>query len=195
MEENTSKIEDTEQTDISEERERHVEPRRNNVIYTVISVLIFALLYGVWHFAQNKLFRDYSMTVSGDKLSEEQLDIAADFSGISWDKIDHIRLDKTNGKTSAVICFRETGAPEDFADMAIMYEYGDIAEDIRTEIYPYGNGVPEYVFADSYVNIDDPSRYCLVYSYNGEDFAEYHSDTVSSEFAALFMGAEKVYAE
>lgn len=195
MEENTSKIEDTEQTDISEERERHVEPRRNNVIYTVISVLIFALLYGVWHFAQNKLFRDYSMTVSGDKLSEEQLDIAADFSGISWDKVDHIRLDKTNGKTSAVICFRETGAPEDFADMAIMYEYGDIAEDIRTEIYPYGNGVPEYVFADSYVNIDDPSRYCLVYSYNGEDFAEYHSDTVSSEFAALFMGAEKVYAE
>ncbi|MGN0587219.1 MAG: hypothetical protein ACI4JF_08030 [Oscillospiraceae bacterium] len=193
MEENTSIIEDTEQTDISEER--HIEPRRNNVIYTVISVLIFAMIYGVWHFAQTKLFRDYSMTVSGSELSAEQLDIAADFSGISWDRIDHIRLDKTNGKTSAVICFRETGAPEDFADMAIMYEYGDIAEDIRTEIYPYGNGVPEYVFADSYVNIDDPSRYCLVYSYNGEDFAEYHSDTVSSEFAALFMGAEKVYAE
>lgn len=193
MEENTSGIEGTEQTDIS--IERHVEPRRNNVIYTVISVLIFALLYGVWHFAEAKLFRDYSMTVSGDRLSEEQLDIAADFSGISWDKVDHIRLDRTDGNTSAVICFRETGAPEDFADMAIMYEYGDISEDIRTEIYPYGNSVPEYVFADSYVNIDDPSRYCLVYSYNGENFAEYHSGTVSSEFAALFRGAEKVYAE
>ena len=191
MEENTNIIDDAEKNE--NEPERHVEPRRNNVIYTVLSVLIFALIYGIWHFAQTKLFRDYSMIVGGDMLTEEQLDIAADFSGVSWDKIDHIRLDRVGGKTSAVICYCETG--EDFADTAIMYEYGDIAEDIRTEIYPHGNDVPEYVFADSYVDIENPARYCLLYSYNGENFAEYHSDNVSSEFSALFMGAEKIYSE
>lgn len=193
MEDTTNQTENTKQND--NELERHIEPRRNNVIYTVISVMIFALIYGIWQFAQAKLFRDYSMLVYGDELTEEQLEITANFANISWDKIDYIRLDRIGGKNSAVICFRETGEPEDFADAAIMYEYGDIAEDIRVEIYPHGNNIPEYVYADSYVDIEDPARYCLIYSYNEEYFAEYHSDNVSSEFAALFMNAEKIYAE
>lgn len=193
MSENEIKIEEAEEQ-VEEEAPVH-EPKQNYVFYTIVSVLLFFALYFGYRFAVGKLFRDYTMKVDGSAFSAEQLENIKEFAKIDSDSISDVRLERVNNKSTVFITYKDIGDPEEFAENVIMYEYGNIAEDIRTEIYPHGDRTVEYVFADSYVNIDDPTVYCMIYDYNGETYAQFRSENITSEISALFMGAEKIYKE
>lgn len=193
MSENEIKIEEAEEQ--AEEEAPVHEPKQNYVFYTIVSVLLFFTLYFGYRFAVGKLFRDYTMTVDGSAFSAEQLENIKEFAEIDSDNISDVRLERVNNKSTVFITYKDIGDPEEFAENVIMYEYGNIAEDIRTEIYPHGDRTVEYVFADSYVNIDDPTVYCMIYDYNGETYAQFRSENITSEISALFMGAEKIYKE
>jgi hypothetical protein len=176
----------------SEEEIVH-EPKQNYVIYTIISILLFCVLYFGWQFVSSKMFRDYTITVTGENFTAEQISIIGDFTSISCDNISQAVYTRTNGKASVVIYYEDIGDTTQFVDNCINYEYGDVEEDVQTAIYPYGNSVPEYVYAEQYVDIDDPNRSTLVYDYNGSSYAEYHSSDVNTEIRSLFNGGEKIY--
>lgn len=171
------------------------EPKQNYVIYTIISVLLFALLYGSWQFISSRLSRDYEMTVNADSFTESQLDVLRNYTEINSESIDKITLSRVQNHISIRVYYENIGDAEKFISDAIKFEYGNEETDVRTEIYPYGNSVPEYVYANRYVNIENPSAECLVYEYNDSCYAEFHSTEVDSEISALFSGAEKVYDE
>lgn len=171
------------------------EPKQNYIIYTVISVLLFVVLYSCWKFVVPKLFRDYTFSVSGGSLTAEQLEIVKRYTEIDCENISEAVFQRTNGKASVAIYYENIVDAQDFAENCINFEYGDPEEDVRSEIYPYGNSVPEYVYGERYVNIGDPDASCLIYEYDGDFYAEYRSSGVSAEIMTLFSGAEKVYSE
>lgn len=171
------------------------EPKQNYVIYTVISIMLFVVLYSCWKFVVPKIFRDYTMSVNGDSLTAEQLETLRKSTEIDCDNISEAVFQHTNGKTSVIIYYNNIENEEDFTENCINFEYGDPEEDVRSEIYPYGNGVPEYVYGNRYVNIQDPGVSCLVYEYDGNFYAKYRSSDVNTEITAIFSGAEKTYSE
>lgn len=171
------------------------EPKQNYIIYTVISILLFAVLYSCWKFLVPKLFRDYTISVSGSSFSAEQLEIVKSYTEIDCDNISEAVFSRTNGRASVVIYYENIEDTQDFAENRINFEYGDPEEDVRSEIYPYGNSVPEYVYGERYVNIGDPGISCLIYEYDDDFYAKYRSTNVSTEITALFSGTEKVYSK
>lgn len=171
----------------------HHEPKSNYVIYTIISVAIFAILYIGGKYLISNLFKDYYMIADRSELSAEELEAVKKYTKIDSDAFSKIRIDRINMQNCITVYYENTDSADKFADNCICYEYGNVVEDIRTEIYPYQNTIPEYVFASSYVNIDDPNVYCLLYSYEDINYAEYHSNVHSSEISAIFMDSEKVY--
>ena len=178
---------------IEEEPPYKKEPRQNYVIYTVISVILFFILYFGVNFVTGKINAEYYMTVDGSQLTDEQKGIISDYASIDCTDITAVKLKRVNRSSVVTVYFENTGDPETFAEERIMFEYGDVVEDLRIEIFPYGNETVEFVYASSYVNIDNPNVYCHVYEFNGENYAEYHSDELTSEISALFMDAEKIY--
>lgn len=168
------------------------EPKQNYVIYTVISVALFFVLYFGKEFIEGRINADYYMTINGSTLSESQLEYLTEYTMVECDTVKDITLTRINRKSMIEITYENVGDREAFTENCILYEYGDVVSDIRREIYPYGNGTPEYVYAEAYVNIDDPEISCYVYEYNGVAFAEYTSDEITSEISALFMDSEKI---
>ena len=57
---------------IEEEPPYKKEPRQNYVIYTVISVILFFILYFGVNFVTGKINAEYYMTVDGSQLTDEQ---------------------------------------------------------------------------------------------------------------------------
>ncbi len=131
------------------------------------------------------------MEKGAEQLTSENFSMLKSYSGIECDNITGVRLEHIERKNYAVIYFDGLEDIETFAEEHILYEYGDVAEDIRLKIYPYKNDASEYVFAKGYVNIDNPNIYCYVYEYDEEYYAEYHSDRVTPEFSSLFRDSEK----
>lgn len=171
------------------------EPKQNYIIYTVISILLFSVLYSCWKFVVPKLFRDYTMSVNGGSFTSEQLETVKKYTEIDCENISEAVFQRTKGKASVVIYYENIGNAQNFIESCINFEYGDPEEDVRSKIYPYGNSVPEYVYGERYVNIGDPGISCLVYEYNGDFYAEYRSFNVNAEITALFSGAERIYSE
>lgn len=171
------------------------EPKQNYVIYTIISILLFAALYSCWKFVVPKIFRDYTISVNGDNLTAEQLETVKKCTEIDCESISEAVFQRTKGNASFVIYYENIDSEEDFVDNCIKFEYGDPEEDVRSEIYPYGNSVPEYVYGERYVNIGNPDVSCFVFEYNGGIYAEYRSSDVNAEITSLFSGKEKIYSK
>ncbi|MCH5349914.1 MAG: hypothetical protein J1E40_11370, partial [Oscillospiraceae bacterium] len=55
----------------------------------------------------------------------------------------------------------------------------------------------EYVYAEKYVNIDDPSGAVYLFKWEGELYAEYseYSSAMSPQISGLFAGQEKIYTD
>lgn len=197
MEEKEQLIEETEKNDTIEMAEEEPpykkEPRQNYVIYTIISVILFFAIYFGVEFIKDRLNAEYYMIIDGNTLTEEQKGIISEYTSIDMTDITAVRLDRINRSSTVTVYFENAGDIESFSEEKVLYEYGDVVEDLRIEIYPYGNDIPEYVYASSYVNIDDPNVYCHFYEYGGNTFAEYHSPEMTSEISVLFMDSEKIY--
>ncbi len=173
--------------------------KQQNIFYTVVSIGLFIVIY----FGGGKIFelinRPYRIYCYPETVSEEKLTELYEICGISeaWDiKFEGARLRKEGGYKTTVL-FSGIGGKESFAENGIAFEYGDIAEDIRTEFYPYPENpsLAEYAYAARYVDIDDPNRYISVFEYDGELYAEYThiGKSLPSDVRAFFADGEKVY--
>lgn len=173
--------------------------KQQNMIYTVISIGLFIVIY----FGGGKILelinRPYRIYCYPGTVSEEKLAELYGICGISeaWDiEFEGARLRKEGGYETEVL-FSRIGGMESFAENGIAFEYGDIAEDIRTEFYPYPENpsLAEYAYAARYVDINDPNRYISVFEYNGELYAKYTliGQNLPSDVKAFFADGEKVY--
>lgn len=197
MEENTN-IPAEEKQDGAEMPKRHY-TKQQNMIYTVISIGLFIVIY----FGGGKIFelinRPYRIYCYSETVSEEKLTELYEICGISgaWDiEFEGARLRKEGGYETTVL-FSGIVDKERFAENGIVFEYGDIAEDIRTEFYPYPENpsLAEYAYAARYVDINDPNRYISIFEYDGELYAEYThiGKNLPSDVRAFFADGEKVY--
>ena len=82
------------------------EPKQNYIIYTVISVLLFAVLYSCWKFVVPKLFRDYTFSVSGGSLTAEQLEIVKRYTEIDCENISEAVFQRTRRITAQEVRMR-----------------------------------------------------------------------------------------
>ena len=169
------------------------EPKQNYVIYTILSIILFFVVYFSVEFISGKINAEYYMEIDGKSLTEEQKSIISEYASIDSTDIKGIRLERVNKISTVTVFFYNIDDIENFAEGHILYEYGDVVDDLRIEIYPYENEISEYAYACSYVNIDDPSIYCYVYEFEGEGYADYYSNEMTSEISTIFMDAEKIY--
>ncbi len=173
--------------------------KQQSMLYTVISVGLFIVIY----FGGGKILelinRPYRIYCYPGTVSEEKLTDLYYICGISDTldiKFEGARLRKEGGYETMVL-FSGIDDKESFAENCIVFEYGDIAEDIRTGFYPYPENpaLAEYAYAARYVDINDPNRYISVFEHGGELYAEYThiGKSLPPDVKAFFADGEKVY--
>lgn len=192
MDENKQKDNMNEEA-VSEE-EYHKEPKTNYVIYTIISILLFAVLYTGWQIAKKSLFRDYTVTVDGKSITSEQSDIIKDYTGLDFENIEQLILTRENNSFSAEILYN-TGDYTTFAEDHENYAEDDSDGENRLAVYPYGNSVPEYVYSRYFVNVDSPDMRCYVYEYGGNNYLKLVFDEIPDSIKLIFSEHEKIYRE
>lgn len=197
MEENTNTPVENEQK--PEEMTRKHYTKQQNILYTVISVVLFLVIYFGGGKALELINRPYRIYLYPEMVSEEKLSDLYDICGISdvqGISFETARLRKEGGFETLVL-FSGIDDEDYFAENCINFEYGDVIEDIRIEFYPYPENpsAAEYAFGSRYVDINDPNRYISVFIYSGTVCAEYSQlgDSLPSDVKAFFADGEKVY--
>lgn len=176
------------------EEEYHKEPKQNYIFYTIISILLFAVLYAGVQFAKNMIFRDYTITVKGNDITPEQFDIIREYTEFDFENIEQMILTRENNNISVEFLYN-TGDYDSFADDYENYAEAEDGEDYRIAIYPYGNSVPEYVYSRYFVNSDAPEMYCYVYEYSGYNYVKLYIEDVPQSIRMIFSAHEKNYRE
>lgn len=176
------------------EEEYHKEPKINYVIYTIISILLFAVLYTGVQIAKNMLFRDYTITVDGNSITSEQADSIRSYTNFDFENIEQLVLTRENNVFSAEILYN-TGDYTSFAEDYENYAEDDSDGENRLAVYPYGNSVPEYVYSRYFVNADTPDMCCYVYEYGGENYLKLTFEDIPDSIKQIFLGHEKIYHE
>jgi len=172
-----------------------VDPK--NKLYTVISLLIFAVLYVGWYFIKENITFTYALYA--DSLNETQTEQILNELEITQlpegTKLSFARLHKNFDSNILYAQFLlPDGFTEDegFAEALIPYEYGNVAEDERFTIYPTPDMTADYVYGDSYVCIDDPFKSCLIYESDGETYALFRTDDYDSSIKDAFKDGIKI---
>lgn len=191
MDENKQK--DTVIDDPVPEEEYHKEPKINYIIYTIVSILIFAVLYIGFQFAKQVLLRDYTVTVDGNSISSEQLEEIKGYTKFDFEGIEHLILIKENNDFSAEILYN-IGDYSDFAEDHENY-IEDLDGENRLAVYPYGNSVPEYVYSRCFVNADSPDMRCYVYEYSGSNYLKLCFESIPESIKLIFSEHKKIYHE
>lgn len=174
------------------------EDKKKNILYTLISAVIFFVLYFGFKGVSSYIAREYYITADLTSISDEQeININKYTQIASGENVDISGIIYENIKTGRTITILYSGLESEdaFTVNNINYEYGDIVTDLRIEAFT-GNGYKygkEYVYGNSYVNIENPNCYCVIYERNGQFFAEYHSNVITSEIMAIINTGEKVY--
>lgn len=197
MEENTNIPAEKEQK--TEEMTRKYYTKQQNILYTVISVVLFLIIYFGGGKALELINRPYRIYCYPETVSEEDMTDLYDICGITnvqGISFEAARLRKEGGFETLVL-FSGIDDEEYFAENCINFEYGNVVEGIRTEFYPYRENpsAAEYAYASRYVDINDPNRYISVFIYSGTVYAEYSQlgDNLPSDVKAFFADGEKVY--
>lgn len=176
--------------------------KRQNFMYTIISVGLFFLLYFGAKGIMGMVNRHYYILTDRAEIAEELIPYVFEIGGISAEQgcaFESARLDKNEGGYTLKIIFSGIADEDTFLENGITFEYGNIEEDVRTEFYPdpKNPNYVEYVYADKLTDIEAPSRELYLFEWNGGNYAEYrqYSAGVPAEVNALFSGREKIYAE
>lgn len=176
------------------EEEYHKEPKINYIIYTIISILLFAVLYTGVQIAKHALFRDYTITVNGSSITSEQAESIKNYTNFDFENIEQLILTRENNAFSAEILYN-TGDYTDFAEDYENYAEDDSDGENRLAVYPYGNSVPEYVYSRYFVNADAPDMRCYVYEYGGENYLKLTFEDIPDSIKQIFSEHEKIYCE
>ena len=81
---------------------------------------------------------------------------------------------------------------EDFAEVLIPYEYGNVAEDERFTVYPTPDMNADFVYGDSYVCIDNPMKSCLIYEGDDGTYALFRTDDCDPSVKTAFKDGVKI---
>ncbi len=157
------------------------------MLYTVISVVLFFVLYFGVKQAGDFINREYRVTVTGadfSSVNEVYTDILTDADT----NTERIAFTKLKTGMSLIILYSDETDEEKFAADSINFEYGNTVEDYR-----YKNVFNEFVFGTVYVYIDDPEIYCVVYEYEDKVYAEYNTDEIKAEVMKMIRSGEKMY--
>lgn len=176
------------------EEEYHKEPKINYIIYTIISILLFAVLYTGVQIAKHALFRDYTITVDGNSITSEQAESVKKYTNFDFENIEQLILTRENNAFFAEILYN-TGDYTDFAEDYENYAEDDSDGENRLAVYPYGNSVPEYVYSRYFVNADAPDMRCYVYEYGGENYLKLTFEDIPDSIKQIFSEHEKIYCE
>lgn len=179
--------------------------KRQNFIYTIISIGLFCLLDFGARWAIAAVSRPYYIIADIPSIGDELTAYAFDIGGISADMrergctLESARLDRNEGGYVLKLVFSEIGDEDAFLESGITFEYGNIEEEIRTEFRPDPENpvLVEYVYADKLVDTEAPSREMYLFKWNGGYYAEYrqYGAGVPAEANALFSGQEKIYTD
>lgn len=198
MEDNTKDIEPIESEEYTEHKPKYT--RQQNMLYTMISIVLFCLVYFGEKGVIGIINRPYYMVQNSEAVSEENLSLYFEESQISEDFgliFENARLTKNESGYILSILFSGAVDTEDFAENGILFNYGDPIEDISTEIYPYIENptLAEYENAIKYVNIDDPNNEILIFEHEDITYVKYqaYGNIVPADVKILFRDCEKVY--
>lgn len=153
-----------------------VDPK--NKLYTVISLLIFAVLYTGWQLIKDNIALSYSLYK--DSFTEKEYELILDSTG--YEVLPNgisIKCARINKGFDGNRLYIDLICPSDYANSADEDEYDNIAavlpftsgdpeKDVRYMIFPYEDLRTDYVYADAYVDVISPQHMCIVYEYNGE---------------------------
>lgn len=176
------------------EEEYHKEPKINYIIYTIISILLFAVSYTGVQIAKHALFRDYTITVDGSSITSEQAESIKKYTNLDFENIEQLILTRENNAFFAEILYN-TGDYTSFAEDHENYAEDDSDGENRLAVYPYGNSVPEYVYSRYFVNADAPDMRCYVYEYGGENYLKLTFEDIPDSIKQIFSEHEKIYHE
>lgn len=172
-----------------------VDPK--NKLYTVISLLIFAVLYAGWYFIKDNFTLTYALyadSMSAEQLSLIERELEADIP--EGAELEYARLHRNFDSDMLYASFRlpqDITDDENFADSLIPYRYGDVDADRQFTVYPDADMTVDYVYGDNYVCVDDPMKSCLIYEDNGETYALFRTNKYdSSVIKEAFGDAVKI---
>ncbi len=183
------------ETENEDEGRPPVDPK--NKMYTVISLLIFAVGYFLIGYVKDNITLAYALY--NDNPSDEAVQMIASelkAENISAEcELEYIRLHHNFDNNTLYAAFSVIDDSEEIeqaAEKYIPYDYGDSHRDIRLTVYPYNDMVPQYVYGDKFVSIDDPSDSCFIYETAEGYTALFMSDDYSSDVYNAFEGIEKI---
>ena len=176
--------------------------KQQNILYTIISIGLFFLLYFAARGIMGAVNRPYYVLVYGEQMSSGAAGIAFEISGISGSQgyvFESARFDRRSGGYELKIVFSGIEDEESFSESGMDFDYGDVEEDIRIDFYPYEENPDhaEYVYANKYVNVNDPVGEVYIFKWDGEFYAEYseHGTAMPYQVSELFSGQEKIYTD
>lgn len=170
----------------------------NNKLYTVLSLLIFAVLYIGWNYLKSSVSFTYALYENDP--SESCMAIVLreiDMDGLpDGFEVDYLRLNRGFDENAFYISLQlpEDMSEEDFLSY-IPYEYGNIIEDERFNIYPHDDMDAHYVFGNCYVCVEDPKKSCLIYEEDGRLNARFRTADYSEEVPLAMKEGVKLNAD
>ncbi len=198
MEDNVNSANDAAAEEKPMERKHYT--KQQNIMYTVISVILFFVLYFGGAGIIAAFNRPYNIYLTAEAVRPETLPQLYEISGLSAERgltFETARLAKGDG-IATVMLFSGLDSDEEPPESFIGFEYGDPIEDVRIEFYPYSDSpaVPEYAFGTQYVDIDHPERTVSVFEFEGGCYAMYseYGNVLSSELKSAFKDGEKASA-
>lgn len=170
----------------------------NNKLYTVLSLLIFAVVYIGWNYLKSSVSFTYALYE--DEPSESCMAIV--LREIRMDElpdgfqVDYLRLNRGFDEDAFYISLLlpEDMSEEDFLSY-IPYEYGNVIEDERFSVYPHEDMDAHYVFGNCYVCIEDPQKSCLIYEENGVLYARFRTADYSEKIPLAMKEGVKLNAD
>lgn len=150
-----------------------VDPK--NKLYTVISLLIFAVIYVGGEYVKDNFTLRYALFCDSFTSAEETAiteEVFGDTEIPPGTSLKFARYHRNFDRDCFYAAFEvpeeyfEDGT-EKFAEERLPYAVGDPEEDVRLTVFSRPDNVPDFVYGDSYVCIDDPKKSCMIYG--GED--------------------------
>ena len=186
---------DTEENE--DEQRPPVDPK--NGLYTAISLIIFAVCYLGWMLISDSIDQSYSLY--SESFNERETEIITDLMGYEaipeGVTLQSARLNKGFDGNMLYInlsCGEVTESEDDDTDVIaalLPFQSGDPERDVRYGIY-----VPDeeeirmdYVYADSYVDISDPTNMCIVYEDGDETVIQLRISSYDSSAAEKAFGS------
>ena len=201
MEENMNLQENKELSEEQSEESVYVPKytQQQSVLYTIISIALFCLIYFGGKAVISSINKPYTMFRCTSDTSGDLVTYQYSYAKISQEydlEYRYSELEKNESAYKVSILFTGFDNIEDFAENAIMFEYGNVMENVENEFYvTYYPFSQEYVTAEKYVDNDNPNNEILVFEYDGELYAEFQSygTIIPTDVKILFDGCEKVH--